>query len=49
MINDQVDRIVDQVLYAIFGTQQILCVFGVIAHYLWLQNNADDHWYCTQN
>ena len=35
----------DQVLYAIFGVQQLLCLFGIIAHLIWLQNNADDHWY----
>ena len=31
-----VDIIVDKALYAIFGIQACLCVFGVISHYIWL-------------
>eukprot|EP01083_Nonionella_stella_P154256 496795_1 len=40
-----VDVIVDRVLYFIFGMQQIMCIFGIISHLLWLQNEADDQWY----
>jgi len=40
-----VDVIVDRVLYFIFGAQQIMCLFGIIAHLLWLRGNADNHWY----
>ena len=25
--------------------QQLLCLFGIFAHLVWLQNNADDQWY----
>ena len=31
-----VDIIVDKALYAIFGLQACLCIFGLCAHYVWL-------------
>lgn len=40
-----VDVIVDKALYVIFGCQALLCIFGVISHYIWLENNASSEWY----
>eukprot|EP01084_Bolivina_argentea_P041622 76815_1 len=40
-----VDVIVDKVLYFIFGIQQILCLFGIFSHLIWLNNEADNQWY----
>ncbi len=43
------DVIVDQVLYFIFGIQQILCLFGMFSHLIWLNNEADSQWYQYAN
>ncbi|ETO37054.1 hypothetical protein RFI_00007 [Reticulomyxa filosa] len=40
-----VDLTVDKALYIIFTVQAALCVFGVIAHYIWLHENANHQWY----
>eukprot|EP00455_Lapot_gusevi_P036920 TRINITY_DN4116_c0_g3_i2.p1 TRINITY_DN4116_c0_g3~~TRINITY_DN4116_c0_g3_i2.p1 ORF type:complete len:1260 (-),score=363.04 TRINITY_DN4116_c0_g3_i2:462-4241(-) len=40
-----VEKTVDTALYVIFSIQALLCVFGSVANYIWMQNNATDQWY----
>jgi phospholipid-transporting ATPase len=40
-----VDLIVDKALYVIFVSQAALCIFGAIAHSVWLNSYADNEWY----